>query len=319
MSDESFRECFSSSPYDRGHLITEQNNLRSHNLDTLNTTQLVQLFNDEDIQPQIAVSNALPQISIAVEKILERVKKGGRIFYLGAGTSGRLGVLDAAECPPTFCTPPDLVQGVLAGGEPSLIKSSEGLEDLQELGMEDLKLRTFCEKDCLIAISAGGTTPYFNGALEFSRSINALSIAITCIPDNQLSIDSDVVIRLITGPELISGSTRLKAGTATKMTLNIISSVVMIRLGKVYGNSMVDLSATNKKLVDRSLRILNQIAGLSRNEALHILKKANGSVKASILMALSGLNFRDSKKLLSKNQNHLRQAINEINPSLNPF
>ena len=206
---------------------------------------------EEDRCPQQAVADASASISAAVDRIASRLKAGGRLFYLGAGTSGRLGVLDAAECPPTFCSDPEMVQGVLAGGAPALLRSSEGLEDLEAAGREDLDQRGFNTGDCLVGIAAGGTTPYVRGGLSHARSIGALAIAMACVPSDQAPLPCDIDIRLLTGPELLTGSTRLKAGTATKMALNIISTAVMVRLGKVFGNRMVDVSASNSKLVDR--------------------------------------------------------------------
>ncbi len=304
------RDSFPLPDIDRGHLITETDNPNSKDIDLLSTYELVELFNQEDIHPQLAVSECIEEISNAIDQIVDRIKLGGRLFYLGAGTSGRLGVLDAVECPPTFCTPPELVQGVLAGGYPSLVQSSESMEDEEKHGKRDLELKSFNSKDSLVGISAGGTTPYVNGGLKYSKSINALSVAISCVPRDQVSIPCDIDIRLVTGPEIISGSTRLKAGTATKMALNIISSSVMIKLGKVYGNRMIDLAATNKKLVDRSLRILNDLANVERHTGLRLLHETKGCLKTAILMALTDLSIKDSKALLKKHNNQLRSALN---------
>ena len=239
----------------RGYLTTEQSNPRSVDLDVLSTNDLVKLFIDEDRKPQLAVEAASEALSAAVDAVALRLSKGGRLFYIGAGTSGRLGVLDAAECPPTFCSPPELVQGLLAGGAPALLRSSEGLEDLETAGVDDLKEHQFCSDDCLVGIAAGGTTPYVRGALQYAVELEALAIAMACVPADQAPMSCHLDIRLITGPELLTGSTRLKAGTATKMALNILSTGVMVKLGKVYGNCMVDVAASNSKLVDRSLRI----------------------------------------------------------------
>ena len=241
---------------DRGHLLTEQSNRRSSRLDQLDTLALVELFADEDRRPQEAVAAVAPALAQAVDAVAERLRAGGRLFYLGAGTSGRLGVLDAAECPPTFCSDPQQVQGVLAGGSAALLRSSEGLEDIEAAGRADLEERGFCAKDCLVGIAAGGTTPYVRGGLAFAKSIGALAIAMACVPTEQAPLPCDIDIRLLTGPELLTGSTRMKAGTATKLALNTLSTAVMVKLGKVYGNRMVDVAASNSKLVDRSLRIL---------------------------------------------------------------
>ena len=294
---------------DRGHLLTEQPNPRSTALDLLDTTELVRLFVEEDRRPQQAVADASASISAAVDRIATRLKAGGRLFYLGAGTSGRLGVLDAAECPPTFCSDPELVQGVLAGGAPALLRSSEGLEDLEAAGREDLDQRGFNPGDCLIGIAAGGTTPYVRGGLSHARSIGALAIAMACVPSDQAPLPCDIDIRLLTGPELLTGSTRLKAGTATKMALNIISTAVMVRLGKVFGNRMVDVSASNSKLMDRSLRILRDLGGVERDDGLVLLDQTGGSVKLALLMASSGLKSGEAMELLQTHDGQLRQAL----------
>ena len=294
---------------DRGHLLTEQPNPRSTALDLLDTAELVTLFVEEDRRPQQAVADASASISAAVDRIASRLKDGGRLFYLGAGTSGRLGVLDAAECPPTFCSDPEMVQGVLAGGAPALLRSSEGLEDLEAAGREDLDQRGFNTGDCLIGIAAGGTTPYVRGGLSHARSIGALAIAMACVPSDQAPLPCDIDIRLLTGPELLTGSTRLKAGTATKMALNIISTAVMVRLGKVFGNRMVDVSASNSKLVDRSLRILRDLGGVERDDGLVLLDQAGGSVKLALLMASSGLTSSEAMELLQTHDGQLRQAL----------
>ena len=294
---------------DRGHLMTEQPNPRSTALDLLDTAELVTLFVEEDRRPQQAVADASASISAAVDRIASRLKDGGRLFYLGAGTSGRLGVLDAAECPPTFCSDPEMVQGVLAGGAPALLRSSEGLEDLEAAGREDLDQRGFNAGDCLVGIAAGGTTPYVRGGLSHARSIGALAIAMSCVPSDQAPLPCDIDIRLLTGPELLTGSTRLKAGTATKMALNIISTAVMVRLGKVFGNRMVDVSASNSKLVDRSLRILRDLGGVERDDGLVLLDQAGGSVKLALLMASSGLTSSEAMELLQTHDGQLRQAL----------
>ena len=294
---------------DRGHLLTEQPNPRSTALDLLDTVELVRLFVEEDRRPQQAVAEASASISAAVDRIATRLKAGGRLFYLGAGTSGRLGVLDAAECPPTFCSDPELVQGVLAGGAPALLRSSEGLEDLEAAGREDLDQRGFNPGDCLIGIAAGGTTPYVRGGLSHARSIGALAIAMACVPSDQAPLPCDIDIRLLTGPELLTGSTRLKAGTATKMALNIISTAVMVRLGKVFGNRMVDVSASNSKLVDRSLRILRDLGGVERDDGLVLLDQTGGSVKLALLMASSGLKSGEAMELLQTHDGQLREAL----------
>jgi N-acetylmuramic acid 6-phosphate etherase len=283
---------------DRGHLLTEQANPLSERLDQLPTDQLVALFIANDLEPQRALDQAAPALTAAVDAIAARLAAGGRLFYLGAGTSGRLGVLDAAECPPTFCTPPELVQGVLAGGAPALLRSSEGLEDRLEAGRSDLEERGFGPGDCLVGIAAGGTTPYVLGGLEHARSIG-----------DQVPMPCDIDIRLLTGPELVAGSTRLKAGTATKMALNLLSTGVMVRLGKVHGNRMVDVAVTNAKLEDRALRILRDLAGVNRERGHALLQQSGGSVKLALLMAASGMELAEARAHLTRHGPRLRAAL----------
>ena len=301
---------------DRGHLLTEQSNPRSRRLDQLATNDLVNLFVEEDRRPQEAVAEASEAIAAAVDAISKRLSSGGRLFYLGAGTSGRLGVLDAAECPPTFCSDPELVQGVLAGGTPALLRSSEGLEDLEQAGRDDLDRHGFRQGDCLVGIAAGGTTPYVRGGLSYACSIGALAIAMACVPKDQAPLPCDIDIRLLTGPELLTGSTRLKAGTATKMALNILSTTVMVRLGKVYGNRMVDVAASNSKLVDRSLRILRDLIGVDREEGLALLGLSDGSVKLALLMRAADLSKDQAKSVLDQHDQQLRQALDTCGVTL---
>ena len=302
----------SSGEVHRGHLLTEQANPLSSALDTLSSVELVRLFCEEDRRPQEAVAGAASALAEAVEAIAGRLRQGGRLFYLGAGTSGRLGVLDAAECPPTFCSDPELVQGVLAGGAPALLRSSEGLEDLFDAGREDLAARGFGPADALVAIAAGGTTPYVHGALEHARAIGALAIAMACVPADQVPMPCDIDIRLITGPELLTGSTRLKAGTATKMALNILSTGVMVRLGKVYGNRMVDVAVTNAKLEDRALRILEDLAAVPRSEGRSLLEQSSGSVKLALLMASRELGVEEARQHLDHCGGQLRRALTDL-------
>ena len=301
---------------DRGHLLTEQSNQRSSRLDQLDTPALVELFADEDRRPQEAVAAVAPALAQAVDAVAERLRAGGRLFYLGAGTSGRLGVLDAAECPPTFCSDPQQVQGVLAGGSAALLRSSEGLEDIEAAGRADLEERGFCAKDCLVGIAAGGTTPYVRGGLAFATNIGALAIAMACVPTEQAPLPCDIDIRLLTGPELLTGSTRMKAGTATKLALNTLSTAVMVKLGKVYGNRMVDVAASNSKLVDRSLRILRDLAGVERRRGLTLLEDAGGSVKLALLMAAAALSLDQAEALLLQHDQQLRPALDACGAQL---
>ncbi len=307
---------YNSNNIDRRDIITEQSNPISKEIDNLNTKELVDIFVEEDKKPQQAVAKASNEIAICIDRISDRLRNNGRLFYIGAGTSGRLAVLDAAECPPTFCTKPDLIQAVLAGGINAMTNSSENIEDDRTLSVTELKSRHFSSKDCLIGITAGGTTPFVLSALDYSMQISALSIAITCVPDCQVKLNSDVIIRLVTGPEIISGSTRLKAATATKMTLNIISTGVMIKLGKVYSNKMIDLSIKNSKLLDRALRIMNDILKVEKEEALELLDQSNGSVKLSCLIKLTGVSFDQANELLIRNDGSLRKALKSVNQDI---
>ena len=293
----------------RGHLLTEQVNPASAELDALCTEDLVGVFVAEDRKPQEAVAGAAAALAQAIDAIAQRLQAGGRLFYLGAGTSGRLGVLDAAECPPTFCSAPELVQGVLAGGAPALLRSSEGLEDLFDAGRSDLEARGFGSGDALVGIAAGGTTPYVHGGLAHARSLGALAIAMACVPAEQVPMPCDIDIRLLTGPEVLTGSTRLKAGTATKMALNILSTGVMVRLGKVYGNRMVDVAVTNSKLEDRALRILSDLANVSREQGRALLEASAGSVKLALVMARRSLDAAQAAEVLQRSGGNLRQAL----------
>jgi len=290
-------------------ILTEQINLTSSDLDTKSTNEIVSIFSEADKEPQMAVENAIPEIIKAIDEITLKLKSNGRLFYIGSGTSGRLGVLDASECPPTFCTDPELVQGIIAGGIKSLTRSSESLEDEPEISIADLKDRNFSNRDVLIGITASGRTPYVISALNYSKNIRALTISISSVPGSDSKLVNDIDIRLITGPEILAGSTRLKAGTATKMALNIISTSVMIKLGKVYDNRMIDLSVCNEKLINRAIGILFDIGSVNKKTALQLLERTNGSVKLSLLIALSGLDVIEAKQLLDDSHGNLRTAL----------
>ncbi|GAC1462051.1 MAG: N-acetylmuramic acid 6-phosphate etherase [Chamaesiphon sp.] len=294
---------------ERGHLLTEQVNPNSQNLDRLSSLELVDLFNREDAHTLAAIAAARTQLAQAIDYTAQKLRKGGRLFYVGAGTSGRIGVLDAAECPPTFCTPPELVQGIIAGGAGALVRSSEGLEDRFEDGAEAIAHRQITELDVVVGITAGGTTPFVRGALQAGRGRGATSISIACVPAEQVNIDADVDIRLLVGPEILAGSTRLKAGTVTKMALNILSTSVMVQLGKVYGNRMVDVAVTNKKLHDRALRILQDLTDLSREDAGYLLERSGRQVKLALLMHWTGVEGEVGERLLAEHQGNLRAAV----------
>jgi N-acetylmuramic acid 6-phosphate etherase len=294
---------------DRGYLLTEQVNVHSQNLDTLSCLEIVELFNREDQKATAAVADAKIPLAAAIERTAAALSKGGRLFYIGAGTSGRLGVLDAAECPPTFCTPPELVQGIIAGGAAALLKSSEALEDRAEDGASAIALHQITQLDVVVGIAAGGTTPYVHGALQAAKQSGATTIFIACVPALQVSIPVDIDIRLLTGAEIVTGSTRLKAGTATKLALNILSTGVMVKLGKVYGNRMIDVAVTNSKLRDRAIRMLQDLTTLNREQADLLLEQSGKSVKLALAMHWTGLDKEASDRLLSQHQGNLRSAI----------
>ncbi len=294
---------------ERGHLLTEQINPNSQNLDQLTSLELVELFNREDAKTLEAIAAVRTQLAKAIDLTADAIGRGGRLFYVGAGTSGRLGVLDAAECPPTFCTPPELVQGIIAGGAGALVRSSEDLEDRQEDGIEAIAHRHVTELDVVVGITAGGTTPFVHGAIQAARQRGATTILMACVPVEQVYIETDLDIRLVVGPEVLAGSTRLKAGTVTKMALNILSTGVMVRLGKVYGNRMVDVAVTNRKLHDRALRILQDLTSLSREEAGYLLEHSGRRVKLALLMHWTGVDQHEGDRLLAEHNGDLRSAV----------
>jgi N-acetylmuramic acid 6-phosphate etherase len=304
-----------SNPPDRGHLLTEQANPRSAQLDQLSPLELVDLFNQEDQRTVAAIAAAREPLAQAIEVITTALRQGGKLYYIGAGTSGRLGVLDAAECPPTFCTPPDLVQGILAGGPAALVKSSEGLEDIFEDGEAALADRQVSALDVVVGITAGGTTPYVKGALHAARQRGAKTVFIACVPADQAAVAVDIDIRLLTGPELLAGSTRLKAGTVTKMALNILSTGAMVCLGKVYGNRMVDVAVTNSKLRDRALRILCDLTDLDRAAAAALLDRSGQQVKLALMMHLGQIDADTAQRHLTAHQGRIRPALAAVGKS----
>ncbi len=299
----------------RGHLLTEQVNQLSQNLDQLNTLELVDLFNTEDNQTIQAIASARQELAQAIEATAQGIRQGGRLFYIGAGTSGRLGVLDAAECPPTFCTPPEMVQGILAGGAGALLKSSEGLEDIAADGAQAMADHQISQHDVVVGITAGGTTPYVHGALAAAKARGATTVFIACVPLEQVPAAADIDIRVPVGPEILTGSTRLKSGTVTKMALNIISTGTMVQLGKVYGNRMIDVAVTNSKLHDRALRMLQDLTDLDRPAASDLLEASGRSVKLALLMHWTGIDQVDGQKLLATHQGQLRLALAVANQS----
>ncbi len=266
-------------------LLTEQRNDASTHIDALSTIEMLRVINDEDKKVALAVEAALPQIAAAVDAISGRLGNGGRLFYTGAGTSGRLGVLDASECPPTYNVSPDLVQGLIAGGDRALRKAVEGAEDSRELGISELLALGFSGKDALCGIAASGRTPYVLGAVDAARAMGALTLGISCSPNSLLSQAVEIPIEVLPGAEVVTGSTRMKAGTATKLVLNMLSSGVLIRLGYVYGNLMVNVQPTNEKLVDRAIRIVMQATGEERESAEKFFEDSGRVVRTAIVMA----------------------------------
>lgn len=294
---------------DMDHLTTEQNNPESVAIDQMDPMQIAMLMNREDLKVVAAVERVLPEIARAIETVTERVQAGGRLIYIGAGTSGRLGVLDASECPPTFNTPPALVVGLIAGGHRALTNAIEGAEDNRQAGEEDLRGVEVDAKDVVCGIATSGRTPYVLGGLAYAQSLGAATLGVTCNEVSELTEVSDVLIAPVVGPEILSGSTRLKAGTATKMVLNMISTGTMIRLGKTYGNWMVDLRATNVKLKDRSIRIVSGITGLDRQRAESLLARCDGEVKTAIVSQALGVEKIEAQERLKAAAGRLRTAI----------
>jgi N-acetylmuramic acid 6-phosphate etherase len=294
---------------DRGYLLTEQANPHSQNLDRLSALEIVELFNQEDAKAVAAVGEEKAEIAISITTIAEAIRHGGRLFYVGAGTSGRLGVLDAAECPPTFCSDPELIQGILAGGMKAMVRSSEALEDREDDGAEAIAERNICDRDVVFGITAGGTTPYVHGALKEAKQRGAKTIFFCCVPPDQFPIQYDIEIRPLVGAEILAGSTRLKAGTATKLVLNTISTGVMVLLGKVYGNRMIDVSVTNSKLEDRAIRIISDLTALSREDAAKLLLRSGNRVKLALLMHWKGLDVAAALQLLQNTQGNLSKAM----------
>ncbi len=288
---------------------TEQPNPNTRQIDQLPTLDALRLINAEDATVAAAVEAALPDIAQAVDAIAERLRAGGRLIYVGAGTSGRLGVLDAVECVPTFGTPPELVQGLIAGGLPALTQAAEGAEDDRTAGHDELLALAVSAADAVVGIAASGRTPYVLGALDAAREVGALRIGIACNTPAPLLDAAEIAIAAIVGPEVIAGSTRLKAGTAQKLILNMISTATMIRLGKVYGNRMVDVKVTNQKLAARARRLVVEIAGIDEDEAARLLAQTGNRVKPAVVMALLGLSADAAQARLDTAQGVLGDVI----------
>jgi N-acetylmuramic acid 6-phosphate etherase len=290
-------------------LLTEQPNPASANIDVLSTEEILAVINQEDQKVPAAVAAEIPRITEAVDQIAERVRSGGRLFYLGAGTSGRLGVLDAAECPPTFQVGPDLVQGVIAGGEEALARASEATEDDPEIGRRDLMSHGFMMQDTLVGIAASGRTPYVLGAVEEANRLGALTIGISCTPNSALARRVNIAITPLPGPEVIAGSTRMKAGTATKLVLNMISTAVMIKLGHVYGNRMVNVQPRNSKLRDRAIRIVAESTAVSCERARELLREAGDRVAVAIVMERLALDRVSAEARLAGAGGRISEAL----------
>jgi N-acetylmuramic acid 6-phosphate etherase len=299
-------------PFSREHLATEQRNAASADLDRLDIAQALQRMQLDDITVHAALYRAQAAIARAIEVVVERLARGGRLIYVGAGTSGRLGLLDALECPPTFQTPQEMVQAVLAGGEAALRGAVEGAEDDRGAARAELERRGLGEGDVVFGIAAGGTTPFVHAAIEMARERGAASVFLACVPFEQAPDRADVSVRVVTGPEFLTGSTRLKAGTATKLVLNAVTTIAMARLGRVYGNWMVDLdTARNAKLEERGVRIVAALTGLERGAARELLHRAGGQVKLAVLAQLRGLEPGAAALVLERHGGFLRAALEE--------
>ncbi|MDG6322661.1 N-acetylmuramic acid 6-phosphate etherase [Glaesserella parasuis] len=285
-----------------GQLITEQRNPNSMQIDTLSAYEIVQIINNEDKQVPLVIEKVLPQIAQAVEKIVEAFQQGGRLVYIGAGTSGRLGVLDASECPPTFGVSPEMVKGIIAGGERALRHPIEGAEDNKEAGKQDLQAVEFSPKDVLVGIAASGRTPYVLGALAYAKQLGATTVSIASNPNSAMSQIADIVIDTVVGAEVLTGSSRMKSGTAQKLVLNMLTTASMILIGKCYQNLMVDVQASNQKLVARAIRIVMQATECSREIAETTLVLAENNAKLAIMMILADLDKDGAEQLLSQQQ-----------------
>lgn len=291
------------------NLATEQQNPASTNIDRASTREILEIINTEDHLVPVAVRREIPYIEQAVEIVLEAFKRGGRLIYAGAGTSGRLGVVDAAECPPTFGTPPELVQGLMAGGRDAMFTAAEGAEDDESFGEADLKGVNLTSRDVVCGIAASRRTPYVVGAVKYARSIGARTLFVTCNPRSEFNLEVDVAMCPVVGPEVVMGSTRMKSGTAQKLVLNMITTTVMVRMGKTYENMMVDLQMTNKKLVERSRRIVMTITGVGYEEASRQMEAAGGHVKTTLVMILADVDADEARLRLKRADGFVRDAI----------
>ncbi|USD64830.1 N-acetylmuramic acid 6-phosphate etherase [Vibrio sp. SCSIO 43136] len=292
-------------------LVSEGRNPETMDIDLLSAKEIITKLNQQDQQVPLAVEKVLPQITLAVEAITKAFQRGGRLIYLGAGTSGRLGVLDASECPPTFGVDSNMVIGLIAGGQDAMFKAKEGAEDSKSLGMEDLLGIKATQDDVIVGIAASGRTPYVIGALDYANSINATTVAVACNPDSPIAQQAAIAICPVVGPEALTGSTRMKAGTAQKLVLNMLTTASMIRIGKSYQNLMVDVKATNEKLVARAVRIVMQATECEREDAKQVLEMADYDVKLAILIQLTGLDKESAQRQLNNKQGFLRHAVDD--------
>jgi N-acetylmuramic acid 6-phosphate etherase len=298
--------------------VTEQENPRTANIDRLPTLELIRLINDEDRTVAAAVQQVLPAVAQTIDRVVERLKAGGRLFYVGTGTSGRLGVLDASECPPTYGVDPERVQGVIAGGDAALRSSIEGAEDDESAGAQDLRARGVRAADAVVGITASGRTPYTAGALRWARSIGCFTASVTCVPGSPVTSIAEVAMVPVVGPEAIAGSSRMKAGTAQKMILNMISSAAMIRLGFVRGNRMTNLMPRNEKLRERSLRILIAETALDTPAATELLKRAGGEVRVALVMHRAGVDRATAVSGLGSAGGSIEGAIEALGRTTRP-
>ncbi|MCC8457629.1 N-acetylmuramic acid 6-phosphate etherase [Photorhabdus aegyptia] len=293
-------------------MVTESRNPASANIDTLPTLEMLKLINDEDKKVALAVEQTLPKIAEIVDKIAEAFRQGGRLIYIGAGTSGRLGILDASECPPTYGAKPEQVVGLIAGGHQAILSAVENAEDNQQLGVNDLQALNFNAKDVLVGIAASGRTPYVLGAMAYAKSVGATVACISCNPESPMTQAADIAITPIVGPEIVTGSSRMKAGTAQKLILNMLTTGAMIRTGKVYRNLMVDVEATNAKLVERQKNIVIAATECNREQAEQALAECDGHCKTAIVMILAGVSAQQAKDLLEKHHGFIRPTISAV-------
>ena len=294
-------------------LLTEQRNPKSFEIDLANSREIVEIINNEDKHVAECVAGRLDEIAAAVDLIVEGMNKGGRLLYFGAGTSGRLGVLDAAECPPTFGTEPEAVQGFIAGGSKAMFRAQEGAEDLEKYGEEEAEKIIRSTHDIIVGLAASGRTPYVHGVLNKAAELGCKTILVTTVSAEQVDVNVDILVDVPVGPEVVMGSTRMKSATAQKMILNMFSTGAMIRLGKIFENVMVDLQLTNKKLEERAKRIVMMLANIRYEEASEMLNKADNHVKTALLMALTGKNKEDAVELLNRSDGFIRRALQTLN------